>query len=116
MLVGYMDVTLNYQDLSVAPPSMTTRQDGDFDVMFVHRPPAGTKSVQLAASFNSDYSPMQKLDGPDETGLFRTTIRIAPGQYKYKYVHDGTTYRHDPANWRQIGFFNDSLLSVGPAK
>jgi hypothetical protein len=116
MLVGYMDVTLRYQDMSVPAPTVTARADGDFDVTFTHRPPDGTKSVHLAASFNPDYSPVQELEGPDEDGIYRATIRVAPGQYKYKYVHDGTKYVHDPANWRQTGFFNDSVLVVGRGK
>ncbi len=42
-----------------------------------------------------------------------TTVVVPAGKYKYKYVHDGNRYRHDPANWRQMGFFNDSELTVG---
>jgi AMP-activated protein kinase-like protein len=113
MLVGYMDVALDYQDLADPAPAAIPRGDGDFDVTFRHRPPAGTKTVHLAGTFNKDYSPVQKLDGPGPDGLFTTTIRLQPGQYKYKYVQDVRKYRHDPANWRQVGFFNDSVLSVG---
>ncbi|SIO33705.1 Peroxiredoxin [Singulisphaera sp. GP187] len=113
MLVGYMDVALGYQDLSVPAPSATPRGDGDFDVTFRHRPPAGTKSVQLAATFNKDFSPVQKLDGPGPDGLYTTTISLPPGRYEYKYVQDGKHYRHDPANWQQTGFFNNSVLTIG---
>jgi len=115
MLVGYMDVALDYQDLSDPAPSAVARDDGDFDVTFRHRPPAGTKTVHLAGSFNKDYSPAQQLEGPNTDGLFSVTIRIPAGQYKYKYVQDGNKYRHDPANWRQVGYFNDSVLTVGQA-
>ena len=69
MLIGYMDVALDYQDLSVGPPSVVARADGQFDVTFRHHPPEGTKTVHLAASFNKDYSPVQELDGPDATGF-----------------------------------------------
>jgi hypothetical protein len=113
MLVGYMNVALDYQDLSVGPPKDAKRIDGLFDVTFRHKPPAGTKSVHLAASFNKDYSPVQELDGPDRDGFFTTAVVVPAGTYKYKYVHDGNKYRHDPANWRQTGFFNDSVLNVG---
>ncbi len=116
MLIGYMDVALDYQDLSVGPPKVAARPDGQFDVTFRHRPPAGVKTVHLAASFNNDYSPVQQLAGPDAQGFFATTIVVATGQYKYKYVHDGNKYRHDPANWRQVDFFNDSVLTVGKVK
>jgi peroxiredoxin len=113
MLIGYMDASLDYQDLSVSPPKVVARPDGQFDVTFRHRPPEGVKTVHLAAGFNTDYSPTQALDGPDAQGFFTTTVVVPGGRYKYKYVHDGQKYRHDPANWRQTGFFNDSDLWVG---
>jgi hypothetical protein len=113
LLIGYMDATLDYQDLSVSPPKVVARPDGQFDVTFRHRPPEGVKTVHLAAGFNTDYSPTQALDGPDAQGFFTTTVVVPGGRYKYKYVHDGQKYRHDPANWRQTGFFNDSDLWVG---
>jgi len=115
MLIGYMDVALDYQDLSVGPPKVVVRADGRFDVTFRHHPPDGTGTVHLAAGFNPDYSPVQQLDGPDGQGYFTTTVVVPAGQYKYKYVHDGNKYRHDPANWRQTGYFNDSVLTVGKA-
>jgi peroxiredoxin len=113
MLIGYMDAALDYQDLSDGSPRIVGRADGRFDVTFRHRPHAGVKTVHLAAGFNRDYSPVQKLDGPDDAGFFSTTVTVAPGRYKYKFVHNGDKYRHDPANWRQTGFFNDSELIVG---
>jgi hypothetical protein len=69
--------------------------------------------VHVAASINPDYSPVQQLEGPDERGFFTTTVVVPKGKYKYKYVHDGNKSRHDPANWRQMGYFNDSVLMVG---
>jgi thiol-disulfide isomerase/thioredoxin len=113
MLIGYMEVALDYQDLSVGPPRVVARADGQFDVTFRHRPPEGTKTVHIAASFNKDYSPVQELDGPDAQGFYTATVIVPAGEYKYKYVHDGNKYRHDPSNWRQTGFFNDSVLNVG---
>jgi peroxiredoxin len=113
MLIGYMEVALGYQDLSVPAPSAISRGDGQFDVTFRHRPPAGTRTVHVAGTFNKDFSPVQKLDGPGPDGLFTTTIRLTAGRYEYKFVQDGKNYRHDPANWRQAGFFNNSVLSVG---
>jgi hypothetical protein len=116
MLIGYMDLALDYQDLKVSPPKVAARGDGLFDVTFRHHPPDRTRTVHLAASFNKDYSPVQLLDGPDSEGFFTTTVAVPAGRYKYKYVHDGNKYRHDPANWRQTGFFNDSVLTVGKSQ
>jgi len=116
MLVGYMDVALGYQDLSVGPPRVVPRADGRFDVTFRHRPPEGTRTVQIAGSFNRDYSPDQTLMGPDDRGIYAATVPLPAGEYKYKYVHDGKSYRHDPANWRQAGYFNDSVLEVGKVR
>jgi thiol-disulfide isomerase/thioredoxin len=113
MLIGYMEVALDYQDLSPGAPKVVARADGQFDVTFRHRPPDGTKTVHIAASFNKDYSPVQELDGPDAQGFFTATVIVPAREYKYKYVHDGNKYRHDPANWHQTGFFNDSVLIVG---
>ncbi len=76
MLIGYMYVALDNQDLSVGPPTVVARADGQFDVTFRHYPPEGTKTVQVAVSFNKDYSPVQELDGPDATGFFTTTVAI----------------------------------------
>jgi hypothetical protein len=82
-------------------------------VTFRHRPPEGAKTVHLAASFNKDYAPAQKLDGPDAEGYFTTTVVVPAGEFEYEYVHDGNKYRHGPANWRQTGYFDDSVLIVG---
>lgn len=113
MLIGYMNVALGYQDLRDGPPTIASRPDGKFDVTFRHRPPEGVKTVHLAAGFNDDFSPAQELTGPDARGFFTVTVAVPTGYYKYKFVHDRQKYRHDPANWRQFGYFHDSLLTVG---
>ena len=41
---------------------------------FRHRPPPGTSTVRLAASFNADYSQFEKLADPDAAG-FLTSLR-----------------------------------------
>ncbi len=68
MLVGYMDVALDYQDLSVPAPSVKPRGDGQFDVTFRHRPPRERPGVQLAATFNKDFSPSSNSTAPAPTG------------------------------------------------
>jgi hypothetical protein len=76
MLIGYMDVALDYQHQSVGPPKVVARGDGRFDVTFRHRAPQGTKTVHLAASFHKDYSPVDELAGPDQNGFFTTTVVV----------------------------------------
>jgi 1,4-alpha-glucan branching enzyme len=54
------------------------------------------KSVSLAGTFNNwdpNADPMEK----GEDGLWRTTLELAPGEYQYKFVVDGT-WIEDPAN------------------
>jgi hypothetical protein len=84
MLIGYMDAALDYQDLSDGSPRVVGRADGRFDVTFRHRPPAGVKTVHLAAGFNRDYSPAQKRDGPGRPTLGRPetafTARLRPSR------------------------------------
>ena len=44
------------------------------------------------------------MDGPDDSGRFQTRLVLAAGTYEYKYVLDGTRWRHDPGNRRQAGY------------
>jgi hypothetical protein len=98
MLIGYMDVAIGDQDLTIGPPKVIASANGKFDVTIRHRPSAGSKTVHLAASFKKDYSPCDELNGLSAEGLFTTTVIVPAGLYQYKYVHHGTKYRHDPAN------------------
>ena len=41
-----------------------------------------------------------KLDGPEESGRFEARRTLAAGNHEYKYVLDGTRWRHDPGNRR----------------
>jgi hypothetical protein len=52
MLVGYVEVALAQQDLVLGEPEAHRRDDGRYDVTFRYRPPAGTRSVYLAGTFN----------------------------------------------------------------
>ena len=80
-----------------------------------HLPPSSAQGYEDGLprrQLQQDWSPVQKLDGPDKQGVFTTTLVLPAGRYEYKYVQDGKNYRHDPANWRQAGFFNNSVLTV----
>jgi hypothetical protein len=113
MLVGYVEVALAQQDLVLGTPVAHKRADGRHDVTFRYRAPAGTNAVYLAGTFN-DWKPTAlKMDGPDADGQFATKLALASGKYEYKFVIDGTRWRHDPGNPRQVGFYNNSLIEVG---
>jgi len=56
--------------------------------------------VYVAGAFNDwDPSALQLEKGDD--GIFRATLELAPGQYEYKFVVDGT-WIEDPANPESI--------------
>jgi Glycogen recognition site of AMP-activated protein kinase len=53
------------------------------------------------------------MDGPDKEGRFEAKLTLDAGSHEYKYVLDGTRWRHDPGNRRQAGYFNNSVLVLG---
>jgi peroxiredoxin len=113
MLVGYVEVALADQDLSLGGPTVKALDGGRREVTFGYCPPAGTKAVYLAGTFN-DWKPTAlKMDGPDGSGRFETRLALDPCRYEYKYVIDGTRWRHDPGTRGQSGFYNNSVLDVG---
>src|SRR5262249_9694205 len=76
-------------------------------------PSAGTQAVYLAGTFNDWKPTARKLDGPDDSGRFQTKLILDAGTYEYKYVLDGTRWRHDPGNRRQAAYFHNSVIEVG---
>ena len=58
-------------------------------VLFICRPALGTKAVFLVGTFN-DWSPKSHRMRKLRDGTFRRRLTIAPGQYQYKFVVDGT--------------------------
>ncbi|MCK4549408.1 MAG: hypothetical protein KAU49_04535, partial [Candidatus Krumholzibacteria bacterium] len=62
----------------------------DVDVTFSCQPGGSPGAVYLAGSFNS-WSPDKDLmqDG-DGDGIYELTLKLAPGQYQYKFVIDGS--------------------------
>ena len=52
------------------------------------------------------------MDGPDGSGRFETKLALDAGTHEYKYVLDGTRWRHDPGNRRQAGYYHNSVLVV----
>jgi hypothetical protein len=54
------------------------------------------------------------MDGPNSQGVFTTRLTMKPGEHQYKFVIDGNRWRSDPGNPRQVDFFNNSALTLGP--
>lgn len=65
-------------------------------VSFQLHAPAAT-SVAIAGDFNGWDHVADPLTR-DRDGVWRATLRLAPGVVRYKFVVDGTTWLEDPAN------------------
>jgi hypothetical protein len=113
MLVGYVEVARGDQDLTLGLPAVAKRGDGRYDVTFRYRPPADANAVYLAGTFNEWKPTALKMDGPDASGVCSTTLALGAGTHEYKFVLDGTRWRQDPGNPRQVGFYNNSAIDLG---
>ena len=113
MLVGYVEVARADQDLALGGPATRKLDDGRYEVTFRYRPPAGTHAVYLAGTFNEWKPTALKMDAADASGIFQTKLILEKGTHEYKFVLNGTTWRQDPGNRRQVGYFNNSAVEVG---
>ena len=112
MLVGYVEVALADQDLALGGPSVRKLADGRREVTFRYKPPAGTKAVFLAGSFNDWKPDILEMEGPDASGQFEKKMVLDAGNYEYKYVIEGKLWRQDPGNRDQTGDYHNSVLKV----
>jgi peroxiredoxin len=112
MMVGYLDTALAYQDLRSGPPRVRAVKKDEYEVTFHYKAPPGTKEVYLAGTFNDWKTNVHKMSGPDGQGVFSTRLQLKRGNHEYKFVLEGRVWRSDPANRRQTGFYNNSLLTV----
>ena len=72
------------------------------------------KAVYLAGEFNKWSTTAKKLAYKAKDGVYSTTVKLAPGEYQYKFVIDGT-WCADPENVNSVkndqGTFN-SVITV----
>ena len=72
------------------------------------------KAVYVAGEFNQWNPTAKKMAYKAKEGLYAATVKLAPGDYQYKYVIDGT-WCADPENVNSVandqGTFN-SVVSV----
>jgi peroxiredoxin len=113
MLVGYVEIALAEQDLGLRGPERRKLKNGRYEVTFRYRAPAGAKAVYLAGTFNGWKPADLKMDGPDERGRYQKTMVLDAGSHEYKFVVDGTRWHQDPGNLRQVGFYNNSVITLG---
>ena len=116
MMVGTWGMALAEQDFSVGPPRMKRLADGNFDVTFRYRPQGEAKAVYLAGTFNNWKATALPMSGPDAAGYYSVTQKLPAGPHEYKFVIDGTGWRNDPGNPRQVGFYRNSQIHVGEAQ
>jgi peroxiredoxin len=110
MMVGYFDMALADQDLRLGPPRVKPLEGGKYEVTFQYAAPAGTKAVYLAGSFNGWKPTGHKMDGPDSRGRFTTKLTLDAGSHEYKFVLEGKTWKEDPGNPVEVGFYHNSVL------
>jgi hypothetical protein len=116
MLVGYVEVALADQDLSLGEPAARKLQSGRYEVTFSYKPPAGSKRVYLAGTFN-EWKPAElAMDGPDDAGRFEKKMILDAGTHEYKFVVDGTRWHNDPSNRRQTGFYHNNVIELGKGR
>jgi peroxiredoxin len=116
MLVGYVEVASADQDLSLGGPQARLLDDGRYQVTFRYRPPAGTKAVYLAGTFNDWKPTAHAMAGPDASGSFESKLVLAKGVHEYKFVLDGTRWRYDAGNRRHAGYYQNSVIDLGAAQ
>ena len=72
------------------------------------------KAVYLAGSFNEWSTTAKKMAYKTKAGIYSATVQLAPGEYQYKFVIDGT-WCADPENVNAVpndhGTFN-SVITV----
>ncbi len=112
MHVGYLTFILADQDLALGMPTSKRLASGRYEVTFRHRPAGPAKSVAVVGTFTDWKERPVAMTGPDDGGIYTTTIELGPGSHEYKFLIDGETFRHDPGNPDSAGFFHNSLLRL----
>lgn len=89
---------------------------GTWNVRFDYHPDQACNSVHLAGSFNSWNPQTTAMTDPEKDGTWSVEMTLGEGEYQYKYVVDGASWRHDPLNAEKVddghqGF--NSVLYVG---
>ena len=99
--------------IALAEPIVRDLGAGHYEVVFSFTPPAGSKSVHLAGTFNGWAPTATPMTGPDEAGHFTLTFPLERGRYEYKFVVDGSQWCGDSDNPHTAGSHHNAVLFVG---
>ena len=78
----------------------TARKPATKPVVFTVHAEKG-KAVYLAGSFNEWSTAAKKMAYKTKSGIYSATVQLAPGEYQYKFVIDGT-WCADPENENSV--------------
>lgn len=81
------------------------------EVTFTYYAPTA-KKVYLAGKFN-DWNTTALLMKKDKDGTWRTTVRLTPGNYEYKYFVDGAWAQNIPCTDRVPNSFGTYNCVIG---
>ena len=97
---------------SAKPAAKKTTKSAKKSVTFTVHAEKG-KAVYLAGSFNEWSTTAKKMAYKAKNGLYSATVQLAPGEYQYKFVIDGT-WCADPENENSVktdqGTFNSVVI------
>ena len=96
----------------VAKAAPRAKKTAEKSVVFTVRADVG-KTVYLAGCFNKWNPTGKQMLDKKNTGVYTTTVKLAPGTYQYKFVIDGT-WCADPENENSVkndqGTFNSVVV------
>jgi hypothetical protein len=113
MMIGFFEGIYLNQDMTLPRLRMEATDDGRFDVRFSYRPDRPVRTVHVAGTFNEWSNSKDPMKGPDEKGFYHGTVRLAAGDYRYKFVLDGNFWTHDPSSKQLTGFLHESYFVAG---
>ena len=111
-MIGYFEGMFINQDLTLPEPEITAIGDGSYRARFTYRPDRPVKTVNLAGTLNDWNTSSHPLTDPDGDGVYAADVIIKEGEYRYKFVIDGSYWTHDPASRILTGFFHESFFVV----
>jgi cyclomaltodextrinase / maltogenic alpha-amylase / neopullulanase len=80
-------------------------------VTFTYNASSGAKAVYVAGDFNDWQPTAGKMSKGKQNGTFQLKMKLAPGEYQYKFVVDGA-WLNDPQAKGQVMNPHGSLNSV----